>query len=454
MTKEQNFTQGPILRLLIRFALPVLFALFLQTMYGAVDLLIVGQFSTPAEVSAVSTGSMMMHTITFVVTDTAMGLTVLLGEHIGQGRRDKAGEVVGAGLWLFAILGILMTVICVLLAPALSAVMQAPEEAMSATTSYIAICSGGLVFITAYNLIGSIFRGIGDSVLPLITVAIASGINVAGDLILIAGFDMGASGAAIATVAAQACSVVISLVIIRKKTLPFSFSRTLVRRNRRHVRRILALGIPLALQDLLVSISFLAIMAIVNTLGVIASAGVGVAEKMVGFLMLVPSAYMQSMAAFTAQNMGADEPQRARRALWLAVWTSLGAGICLALVTFAFAPNMAGIFSPDPEIIAAAAEYLKAYAIDCMLTAFVFCLIGYYNGCGRTKFVMVQGIVGALGVRLPLSWVFSRVQPVSLFRIGLAVPLSSAVQIILCLLYYRRQVKELGTALSAGSGVP
>lgn len=440
---KNSFTHGAILGPLVQFALPVLLALLLQTTYGAVDLLIVGQFSSPAEVSAVSTGSVTMQTITFVVTDIAIGLTVLLGTYIGQERREEAGEVVGAGLWMFAVLGAGMSVLCVLFAPLMAAAMQAPEEAFSATASYIAICSAGLIFITAYNLIGSVFRGIGDSVLPLITVAIACGINVAGDLILIAVFNMGAAGAAVATVAAQACSVVISFLIIRRKELPFSFSRSLIRRHSGHIRQVLSIGVPIAFQDILVSISFLAIMAVVNSLGVIASAGVGVAEKLCGFLMLVPSSYMQAMSAFTAQNIGAGKPERARKALWLSILTALGAGICLALVTFWYAPQMSALFVQDEEIIAASAEYLKAYAIDCMLTAFVFCLIGFFNGCGLTRFVMVQGILGAVGVRLPLSWVFSRIQPLSLFRIGLAIPISSTVQIVLCLTYYKRKANSI-----------
>lgn len=442
MAAEQDFTTGPILGRLVRFALPVLGALLLQTMYGAVDLLIVGQFSSPAEVSAVSTGSMMMQTVAIILTDVAMGLTVLIANHIGRGDRHAAGEVVGAGLWMFAVLGIAMTAVLVLLAPALARLLQAPPEALNATTAYIAICSGGLIFITAYNLIGSIFRGLGDSVLPLIAVAIATAINVVGDLVLVAVFHMGAAGAAAATILAQACSVVLSLFVIRRRKLPFSLVRSMVRRHPGHIRRILSIGAPIALQDTLVSASFLVILSIVNALGVIASAGIGVADKLCGFLMLVPSAYMQAMAAFTAQNMGADKPNRARSALWLAVWTSLGVGVGLALATVFWGPEMAGIFARDKEVIAAAAEYLQAYAIDCMLTAFVFCLTGYFNGRGLTRFVMGQGIIGAIAVRLPLSWVFSRIPPVSLFRIGLAIPISSAIQIVLCLLYYRRVEKK------------
>lgn len=436
MTKQtQSFTEGKIFTPLIRFALPVLFALFLQTMYGAIDLLIVGQFGgdlADVYVSAVSTGSQVMQALTVVITGLAMGLTVFVGKEIGAGMREKAGKIIGSGICLFGLIALVVTVIMVCTAPMLARMMHAPEEALAQTVSYIVICSAGTVFIVAYNLVGSIFRGIGDSKIPLITVAIACVLNIAGDMLLVAVFHMGAAGAAIATVTAQAVSVLISLWIIRRRELPFSLSVKDIRPNGAYIGQILKLGIPIAFQDLLVNISFLVIIAIVNSLGLTASAGVGVAEKMCGFLMLVPSAFMQSMSAFVAQNMGAGKPKRARRALLCGIASSLIASVIMAYFTFFHGEVLAGIFAKDTQVILAAADYLKAYALDCLLTSFLFCFIGYFNGCSRTTFVMAQGIIGAFGVRLPVSWFMSRQAQVTLFHIGLATPASSLVQIILC----------------------
>lgn len=436
MTKQtQSFTEGKIFTPLIRFALPVLFALFLQTMYGAIDLLVVGQFGgdlADVYVSAVSTGSQVMQALTVVITGLAMGLTVFVGKEIGAGMREKAGKIIGSGICLFGLIALAVTVIMVCTAPMLARMMHAPEEALAQTVSYIVICSAGTVFIVAYNLVGSIFRGIGDSKIPLITVAIACVLNIAGDMLLVAVFHMGAAGAAIATVTAQAVSVLISLLIIRRRELPFSLSVKDIRPNGAYIGQILKLGIPIAFQDLLVNISFLVIIAIVNSLGLTASAGVGVAEKMCGFLMLVPSAFMQSMSAFVAQNMGAGKPERARRALLCGIASSLIASVIMAYFTFFHGEVLAGIFAKDTQVILAAADYLKAYALDCLLTSFLFCFIGYFNGCSRTTFVMAQGIIGAFGVRLPVSWFMSRQAQVTLFHIGLATPASSLVQIILC----------------------
>ena len=439
MKHTQNFAEGRILPSLVRFALPVLLALFLQTMYGAVDLLIVGQFGgslADVYVSAVSTGSQVMQTVTIVITGLSMGLTVFVGTRIGAGQLREAGRIIGSGIWLFGIIAAAVTMVMVFTAPWMAQTMHAPEAAFDQTVSYITICSAGAVFIVAYNLVGSVFRGTGDSRMPLVTVAIACVLNIAGDLLLVAGFHMGAAGAAIATVFAQAASVLLSLLIIRRRSLPFEFSVKDIRIKGDYIRQILKLGTPIALQDLLVSLSFLVIIAIVNALGLTESAGVGVAEKMCGFLMLAPSAYMQSMSAFVAQNMGAGKPERARKALLYGIMTSLMLSAVMAYITFFHGGLLAGIFAKSSDVILAAAEYLKAYAIDCLLTSFLFCFIGYFNGCGRTTFVMLQGIIGAFGVRLPVSWLMSRRPVVSLFHIGLATPSSTVVQIMLCFIYF------------------
>lgn len=439
MKQTKSFTEGKIFLPLVQFALPVLFALLLQTMYGAVDLMIVGQFGGDlAEVcvSAVSTGSQIMQSLTVVITGLAMGLTVYVGKEIGAGKRETAGQIIGSGICLFGLIAVIVTVVMVCAAPFLARTMHAPEEALEQTVSYIIICSIGAIFIVAYNLVGSIFRGIGDSKVPLMTVAIACVLNIAGDLLLVAGFHMGAAGAAIATVAAQAVSVLISLLIIRKRELPFQLSVREIRPNGVYIGRTLKLGIPIALQDLLVNISFLVILAIVNSLGLTASAGVGVAEKLCGFIMLVPSAFMQSMSAFVAQNIGAGKPERAKKALLCGIVSSLAVSVVMAYFTFFHGNLLAGIFAKDTQVILAAADYLRAFAIDCLLTSFLFCFIGYFNGCGKTTFVMLQGIIGALGVRVPVSWIMSRQATVTLFRIGLATPVSSFVQIILCGCYF------------------
>lgn len=436
MRTQSDFTEGKVLGPLLKFSLPVLFAMLLQAMYGAADLLIVGQFGAAADVSAVSTGSQIMQTITSVITGLSMGTTILLGQKIGQKKPEEAGNVIGAGVCIFAVLALFLTAAMTLFAGPFCAAMQAPAEAFDKTVDYVRICSAGAVFIVAYNVLGSIFRGMGDSKTPLLAVFIACICNILGDLLFVAVFHMAAAGAALATVLAQALSVVLCVLVVRRRGLPFPFSRKNLRFHRQVIFKTLKLGFPIALQDALVSISFLAIIAIVNSLGVIPSAGVGVAEKLCMFIMLVPSSFMQSLSAFVAQNIGANRNDRAVRAMVCGMLASLLIGVAMAFLAFFHGDFLSGLFARDPQVIAASADYLRAYAVDTLLVSFLFCFSGYFNGCGKTTFVMAQGIAGAFLVRIPVSFLMSRIQPVSLFLVGLATPCSTVVQILLCAGYF------------------
>ncbi len=443
MEKRIDFTTGKIVIPLLRFAGPVLMALFLQAMYGAVDLLIVGKFGSSADVSAVSTGSQIMMTITNLISSLCMGMTIFLGQKIGEKRADEGGYIIGSGLMMFTAAGILLTIILPVCSPQLAVIMHAPKEAYALMKQYIRICGGGAIVIIAYNLIGGIFRGMGDSKTPLMTVMIACVCNILGDLLLVAGFHLGTTGAAIATVGAQLVSVIISCVVISKRKLPFEFNLGMIKWNGSIIKRILFIGIPIALQELLVGISFLVILAIVNAIGLTESAGVGVAEKVCAFIMLVPSSFMQSMSAFVAQNRGAGKMDRAIKGFLSALTISFVFGAAMFYTSFFHGDLLAGIFSNDREVIMAAADYLKAYAIDCLLTCFLFCFVGFFNGMGNTTFVMAQGIIGAFAVRVPVSFLMSKWEPVSLFHIGLATPCSTIIQIILCfgcLMYMRKKL--------------
>ena len=329
----------------------------------------------------------------------------------------------------------MLTLLIPLCSGKLAALMNAPAEAFDQTSRYIAICGAGSLMIVAYNVLGSIMRGLGDSATPLMTVAIASVCNIAGDLFLVAGLHLGAAGAALATVSSQTISVLISLVILRRRTLPFSFSRRDIRNEPAILSRIVRFGAPIALQDLLVGLSFLVVLAIVNTLGLIASAGVGVAEKVCAFIMLIPAAFMQAMSAFVAQNHGAGKNERAVQGLRIAIGLSTAFGIAMFCLSFFRGDLLCGAFSSDADVVAAGFDYLKAYGIDCLLTCFLFCFIGFYNGLGRTGFVMLQGIASAFLIRIPVAYIMCRMTG-RLFYIGLGIPCSTVFQIIMCFIYY------------------
>ena len=430
----RDFTKGPILGPLLAFSMPILLALFLQALYGAVDLLIVGKYAEAKDVSGVAVGSQIMMTVTGLVSSFAMGTTVLLGQKIGAGEAEEGGGIIGTASSFFALVGLGLTVLLPVLAPDISRAMKAPEEAFAQTSRYIAVCGLGSVSIVAYNVLGSVLRGLGDSRTPLMTVAIAAACNMAGDLLLVAVLHKGAEGAALATVLSQTLSVLISFLVLRRRSFPFSFTRRDLRIRWPVLRRMLRFGTPIALQDLLVGLSFLVILAIVNSLGLIASAGVGVAEKVCAFIMLLPMAFMQSMSAYVAQNHGAGESGRALRGLRIAILASSAFGVAMFFIAFFRGDLLCGIFARDAAVVDAGADYLRAYAIDCLLTCFLFCFIGYFNGRGKTGFVMLQGIAAAFLIRIPVAWWMSRATG-RLFYIGLGVPLSTAAQILACFLY-------------------
>ena len=432
---KADFTQGSILKKLVAFMMPVLGALILQAAYGAVDLLVVGRFGSTSGLSAVSTGSQVLNLVTFVVVQFAMGITVLIARYLGEKKPEKIGAVIGGGAIVFTIISVVLFIVMVCFAHPISILMQAPEEAVDLTASYVRICGGGIFFIVVYNLLSAIFRGLGDSKSPLLFVLVACIVNVIGDLALVAGLHMDAAGAAIATVSAQALSVVFAVVLLIKKELPFSIARKDFRLNPQ-CKKFLKIGLPLALQEFLTQVSFLALCAFVNRLGLEASSGYGVACKIVNFAMLVPSALMQSMASFVSQNIGAGKKKRAKKSMFTGIGVGLVVG-CLVFALVIFKGDMlAGFFTTDAAVIENGYAYLKGFALETIVTAILFSMVGYFNGNNKTIWVMTQGLIQTLLVRLPLAY-FMSIQPnASLTKIGLAAPISTMVGVVLNIGFY------------------
>ena len=436
MRSEKNdFTQGSILKKLAAFMLPILGALVLQAAYGAVDLLVVGRFGSTIGLSAVSTGSQVLNLVTFVVTQLAMGVTVLIARYLGEKKPELIGSVIGGAAVVFTLLSAVLFVVMVGFARSISVLMQAPAEAVALTASYVRICGSGIFFIVAYNLLAAVFRGLGDSKSPLLFVLVACVVNIIGDLVLVAGFHLDAAGAAIATVAAQAVSVVCAVVILLKKKLPFTIRKSDFRLNLQS-RKFLSIGLPLALQEFLTQLSFLALCAFVNRLGLEASSGYGVACKIVNFAMLIPSSLMQSMASFVSQNMGAGNPKRAKKAMFTGIGIGLAFGCAMFALVFFRGDLLSNVFTTDAAVIQNAFAYLKGFASETLATAVLFSMVGYFNGSDKTVWVMVQGLVQTLLVRLPMAYIMSIQPNASLTMIGLAAPTSTVVGIVLNICFF------------------
>lgn len=432
---KSDFTQGSILGKLVPFMMPILGALILQAAYGAVDLLVVGRFGTTSGLSAVSTGSQVLNFVTFVITQFAMGITVLIARYIGEKKQQLIGSLIGGSIVVFAIISVVLFVVMIIFSRPIAVLMQAPAEAVSLTSVYVKICGGGIFFIVAYNLLSAIFRGLGDSKSPLIFVAVACIVNIAGDLILVAGLHLDAAGAAIATVFAQAVSVVFALLLLFKRNLPFTIKKSDFRINE-HCNRALKIGLPLALQECLTQISFLALCAFINRLGLEASSGYGVACKIVNFAMLIPSSLMQSTASFISQNVGAGNEKRAKKTLF----TGIGVGLTIGCIVFIFimfkGDILTGIFTTDEAVIQQGYDYLRGFALETILTAVLFSMIGYFNGHDKTVWVMIQGLIQTLLVRLPLAYYMSIQPDASLTKIGFAAPAATTFGILLNVIFY------------------
>lgn len=435
MASKNTILEGSIVIALTRFAVPMLFSLILQALYGAVDLWMVSRFALNADVSAVSTGSQTMLIVNGIVTGLAMGLTILLGQSVGEGNDNQSARIIGTSTWIFAVLALGLTLLLLIGAPTLTTALHAPMEAYQRTVHYMMICGVGTVFVVGFNVLNGIFCGLGDAKTPLYFVMIACAVNIVADYVFIAHVGLGAEGAAVATIAAQAVSVVFALALIKRR-LPFEMHRADFGAEHALAVNILKLGIPVALLRMANEISYLIILGFVNTLGVVASSGVGIAEKLVMFILLIPTAYMSAVSAFVAQNTGAGQHARARQTLWVGMMTAALIGGVMAYLSFFHGDALSRLFIGDAAVIAASAEFLKATALECFILSMAYCYDGYFNGIEKTTFVMVQGIIAALCVRIPYAY-YASIQPApSLFNIGLSTALAAAFMFVVCSGYY------------------
>lgn len=439
MQKELDLTQGSVPKVLLQFAVPYLLANVLQALYGGADLFVVGQFDDAASVAGVAIGSQVMQTVTGIILGLTTGITVLIGIATGARNHRELARIIGSSVWLFGMLGVVLTVVMTVLHNPIARLMHTPVEAMADSEHYLLICSLGIPFIIGYNVVCGILRGLGDSRTPLYFVALACVINIGLDFLLVGGFHLRAMGAAIATVASQGISFLTALWFLHRRGFSFEFTRRDVRLSGRISGRVLTLGAPIALQDALVNVSFLIITVIVNQMGVVASAALGVVEKIIVFAMLPPMAISSAVAAMTAQNYGAGLTDRMNRCLRAGIGMALVFGVSMCVYSQFLPETLTSIFTTDPAVIAMGAEYLHGYSIDCIIVSFVFCINSYFSGQGNSWFPMIHSLIATFLFRIPLSWVFSHIDPTSLFWMGFAPPLATSVSLVICFWYLRRK---------------
>ena len=437
--RQQNLTEGRIAPLLIRFAVPYMLASLMQALYGAVDMIIVGHFTDVAGLSAVSIGTQFMFLIMHLVLGLSMGATILIGRYFGAGMEEDIDETIGTMFSSFAIIGTVMTVVLLFFIDPLVALIQTPPEAVEQTRDYVFISVLGILFMFAYNALSAMLRGFGDSKSPMIFVGIACVCNIFGDLLLVAVIPLGAGGAALATILSQGLSALLAVFYLRRQNFRFKFNRLENYRIRwDKLKSLIVLGAPMAVQGVLTSLSFMFIMATVNTMGgVVASAAIGVMGKINGFTMLPPVSFSAAISAMVAQNMGAKKLRRSRQCLYVGVLASLAFGIPTFIFLQFFPGAAIRVFTDDASLINAGTLYLRSFSVDCVLVCVVFCLNGFFNGCGHTTFSMANNVLAAFLIRVPATWFLSRMEDATLFNVGFAAPCASIISIFIGYYYLR-----------------
>ncbi|MST76026.1 MATE family efflux transporter [Roseburia sp. MUC/MUC-530-WT-4D] len=448
---EKNLTTGGVFKNVILFSLPYLLSYFLQTLYGMADLFIIGQYDGVASTTAVSIGSQIMHMITVMIVGLAMGTIVSIAQAIGANNKKQASKVIGNTVVLFmgvAIVG--MALLLMFVHPIVSA-MSTPVEAVSGTVTYLTICFIGIPFITAYNIISSIFRGMGDSKSPMFFIAVACVANIVLDYLFMGAFRLGPAGAALGTTISQAVSVLVSLIVIIKRK-SIVLIKADFKPHRPVMRKILSIGIPIAVQDGLIQVAFIVITIIANQRGLNDAAAVGIVEKIMSFLFLVPSSMLSTVSALGAQNIGADKPERAIATLRYAVLIAVGFGV-LATITIQFtAGPIVSLFtdgntSDGADVIRLGGQYLRGYIFDSIFAGIHFSFSGYFCACGKSGLSFLHNILAIVLVRIPGVYLTSRIFRTTLFPMGLATAAGSLLSVLICMIafyvmYHKEPVRK------------
>ncbi len=442
----RNLYEGSILKNIGIFSIPFLVSNFLQTLYGMADLFIVGLFTDAAGITAVAVGSQVMHFLTVILIGLAMGTTVLIGQSVGAKRERSIARIIGNTVVLFGVVSLVFVTVLLALCPQIVSLLSTPTEAVADTSRYLFICFLGIPFITAYNIIAAIFRGLGDSKSPMYFITVACVINIALDYLFIGPCGMGAAGAALATVLSQTFSVILSLVAIRySRSIAFGVHLRLrdFRLHRGILLSLAKIGIPVACQDGFIQVSFLFITAIANSRGLEIAAAVGIVEKIICFLFLVPSAMLSTVSAIAAQNIGAGRYDRAHQTMFGGIAIAAGFGLACSILFQFISEPVLSLFADNPQVVTFGTQYLHAYVFDCMVAGIHFCFSGYFCACGLSIVSFIHNAISIVTMRVPGAYLASVWYPDTLFPMGIATLSGSFLSMLICIgVFYKLEWKK------------
>lgn len=430
---KRDLTSGSVFKTIVYFSLPYLLSYFLQTLYGMADLFIIGQFAGVDSTTSVSIGSQVMHIITVMIVGLAMGSTVMIGTATGARDTKKAGLAIGNTFTLFLTLSIILTAALIAAVRPIVSVMSTPDEAVRETTQYLTICFIGIPFITAYNIISSIFRGMGDSKSPMYFIAVACVFNIALDCLFIDSMDMGAAGAALGTTLSQTISVILSLIVILKRKMIPDISKADFKPQKKVLSKLLKIGFPVAIQDGFIQIAFIIITIIANRRGLNDAAAVGIVEKIIGILFLVPSSMLSTVSALSAQNIGAKKFERADRTLKYGIIITAVFGVIASVIIEFTAEQTVHIFTESDTVAVLGSQYLRSYVWDCAIAGIHFCFSGYFCAFGLSNISFIHNAASIILTRIPLSYLASKLYADTLFPMGMAAPIGSLLSVLICI---------------------
>ena len=444
---EKNLTTGSVFKNVVLFSLPYLLSYFLQTLYGMADLFIIGRFEGVASTTAVSIGSQVMHMLTVMIVGLSMGTTVSVGQAVGAGDRKQAAHNIGNTVILFLVVSIALTAILLSLVHPIVVAISTPADAVSGTVTYLTICFIGIPFITSYNIISSIFRGLGDSKSPMCFIATACAANIALDYLFMGVLHLGPAGAALGTTLSQAISVVVSLTVILKRR-SIVLKKSDFKPCRAVMGKILGIGIPIAFQDGLIQVAFIIITIIANQRGLNDAAAVGIVEKVISFLFLVPSSMLSTVSALCAQNIGAGKHDRASRTLACATTIAVSYGIVISILIQFTGHHIVSLFSGNADVIRLGSQYLHSYIWDCVFAGIHFCFSGYFCAYGVSGISFLHNILSVVCARIPLAYLASKYYPDNLFPMGCAAPAGSLLSVLICAIAFVWMKKQPGQKAS------
>ena len=434
---EKNLAEGNVVKQLILFSLPVLLSNLIQSLYSAVDMLVVGQFAGAAAMSGVNIGGQVSFLITNMVFGLSVGATVLIGQYMGADDRKSMHETIATLFVSLLVAAVGITIVMIGLQTPILKLIQTPKESFGEAKIYFFISMLGTIFIFGYNALSAVMRGMGDSKNPLVFVGVACVVNIVLDLLFVAAFKMGAAGAALATVISQAISMILCIIYLKRNNFIFDFSlESFKGATKEKLKLILKVGLPTSVQNVAVSVSFLFLTTLVNSLGVMASAAVGAVGKLNGFAILPGVAMSTSVSAMAAQNIGAQKYERATKTMFVGMTIALLISVVIFALITLFPEACMSLFSTEPELIACGVEYLKSFKYDYFFAPICFCFNGLFIGSGHTTFSLVNGIMSSILFRIPASYLFGIMMGMGLFGVGLGAPIASFAAMLFGLFFF------------------